>query len=164
MVPPDDACLIRLIQELPDVVIVVDGSGRVLWGNRAAERLFARSLDTAVGMSGLALVHPEDLEFVLLSLGTIQNKTVGAPIEVRLNTPTGWRLMELVGAPVPWLEDGSVLLSLRDLTDRRRFELAHDNDGRFRTLVQNAAVVTMLVDPKRHCYVVLGHADPNAGT
>ena len=99
MVPPDDACLIRLIQELPDVVIVIDGSGRVLWGNRAAERLFARSLDTAVGMSGLALVHPEDLEFVLLSLGTIQNKTVGAPIEIRLNTPTGWRLMELVGAP-----------------------------------------------------------------
>ncbi len=145
--PPGDDSLVRLLRELPDVVIVVDGSGGVLWGNTAAERLFGRSLQTAIGMSGLALVHPEDLEFVLLSLGSIQNKSVGTPIEIRLNTPTGWRLMELVGAPVPWLEDGSVLLSLRDLTDRRRYELAYNNDGRFRTLVQNAAVVTMLVAP-----------------
>jgi diguanylate cyclase (GGDEF)-like protein/PAS domain S-box-containing protein len=145
--PLDDASLIRLLRELPDVVIVVGGSGRVLWGNVTAEQLFGRSLDSAMGMSGLELVHPEDLELVLRSLGSIQAKIVGTPIEIRLNTAGGWRLMELVGAPVPWFEDGAVLLSLRDLTDRRRFEIAHDRDGRFRSLVQNAAVVTMLVEP-----------------
>jgi diguanylate cyclase (GGDEF)-like protein/PAS domain S-box-containing protein len=144
---PDDESLIRLLRELPDVVILVDGTGRVLWGNRAAERLFGRSIQNAIGMSGLALVHPEDLEFVLLSMSSIQDKRVGTPIEIRLNTATGWRLMELVGSPVAWFQDGSVILSLRDLTDRRRYELAHDHDGRFRTLVQNAAVITMLIAP-----------------
>ncbi len=137
----------RLLRELPDVVVVIDVGGRVQWANRAAEHLFGRSLDESIGMPGLELVHPEDLEFVLLSLGTIQEKEVGSPIEIRLRTPTGWRLMELIGTPVPWFEDGSVLLSLRDLTERRRYELAHDHDARFRTLVQSAAVVTMLVSP-----------------
>jgi diguanylate cyclase (GGDEF)-like protein/PAS domain S-box-containing protein len=137
----------RLLDALPDIVIVIDPEGNVQWANRAAERLFGRSLSDSLGMSGLELVHPEDLNFVLLSLGTIQAKEVGAPIELRLLTPCGWRLMELIGAPVPWLQDGAIVLSLRDLTDRRRYELAHDHVGRFRTLVQSAATLTMLVTP-----------------
>lgn len=143
--PPNDQSLLRMFNELPDVVIAVDAEGRVLWGNRAAERLFGRSIQNAIGISGLALVHPEDLEFVMLSLTSIQNKQVGTPIEIRLDTQLGWRLVELIGAPVPWLEDGALLLSFRDLTDRRRYELAYNRDSRFRTLLQNAAVVTMLV-------------------
>jgi len=39
---------------------------------------------------------------VALSLDSIQRKEVGAPIEIRLRTPTGWRLVELVGSPIPW--------------------------------------------------------------
>jgi diguanylate cyclase (GGDEF)-like protein/PAS domain S-box-containing protein len=72
---------------------------------------------------------------------------VGAPIEIRLKAPAGWRLMELVGTPVPWMGAGSVLLCLRDLTERRRFEVSHNRDARFRAVVQNAAIVTMLVAP-----------------
>lgn len=147
MEPLSDQDLVRLVSELPDVVIVVDVHGRVLWGNGAAERLFERTLGDSFGMSGLDLVHPEDLELVMLSLATIQNKEVGTPLEIRLTTPNGWRLMELVGAPVAWLEEGSILLSLRDLTDRRRYEFAHGRDDRFRALVQSAAVITMLVSP-----------------
>jgi diguanylate cyclase (GGDEF)-like protein/PAS domain S-box-containing protein len=138
---------LKLVDALPDVVVVIDGQGLLRWANRAAERLFGASLADQLGASGLELVHPEDLEFVLLSLDTVQRKDVGTPIEVRLRTATGWRLVELIGAPIPWLDPGAVLLSLRDLTERRRFELAHDHDARFRTLVQNAPMVTMLVSP-----------------
>jgi len=137
----------KLLDGLPDVVVVIDGQGTLRWANRAAERLFGGSLADHLGASGLALVHPEDLEFVLLSFDSVQQKDVGTPIEVRLRTATGWRLVELIGAPIPWLDEGAVLLSLRDLTERRRFELAHDHDARFRTLVQNAPVITMLVSP-----------------
>ena len=162
MEPLSDQDLVRLVSELPDVVIVVDVQGRVLWGNGAAERLFERTLGNSFGMSGLDLVHPEDLELVMLSLATIQNKEVGTPLEIRLTTPNGWRLMELVGAPVAWLEEGSVLLSLRDLTDRRRYELAHGRDDRFRALVQSAAVITMLVT-RWSGGVLLWRVDPDAG-
>jgi PAS domain S-box-containing protein len=98
-------------------------------------------------MSGIQLVHPEDLELVLLSMATIQSKVIGSPIEIRLQTATGWRLMELVGAPVSWFQEGSVILSLRDLTERRRYELSPGHEARFRTLVQSAPVITMLVSP-----------------
>ena len=143
----DDRTLARLFTELPDATIVIDAQGRVKWANRAAEGLFGRPLDDAIGTSGLDLVHPQDLEFVLLSLVSVHSKEIGSPIEVRLATPTGWCLVELIGTPVPWFEDGAVLLSLRDLTERRRFEVAHDHDARSRSLVQNSAAVTMLVSP-----------------
>jgi PAS domain S-box-containing protein len=117
-----------MLRELPDAVLIVDAAGNLRWGNRTAERLFGRSIGESIGLSGLDFVHPEDLDFVVLSLASIQNKEIGAPIEVRLRTPDGWRLVELLGSPIPWFEDGCVLLSLRDLTDRRRFELAHNED------------------------------------
>ena len=139
--------LTRMLRDLPDAVLVVDATGDVRWANTSTERMFGRSIGESVGMSGLDFVHPEDLHFVLLSLVSIQGKEVGAPIEVRLRTPDGWRLVEMKGSPITWFDAGCVLLSLRDLTDRRRFELAHNHDARFRAVVQNAAVVTMLVAP-----------------
>jgi len=144
---PCDPDLTRMLRELPDPVVVVNAGGDISWGNRTAERLFGRSLRDTVGVSGLDFVHPEDLHFVALSLDSIQRKEVGTPIEIRLRTPSGWRLVELVGSPVPWFGEGCVLLALRDLTDRRRFEIAYDEDARFRAVVQNAAVITMLVAP-----------------
>jgi diguanylate cyclase (GGDEF)-like protein/PAS domain S-box-containing protein len=143
----DDRELTRLLDELPDTVVVIDSACTVQWANRAAERLFSRSRAEAVGLSGLDLVHPEDLEMVLRSLVTVQDKEVGTSIEVRVRTATGWRLVELLGAPVPWLLDGAILLTLRDLTDRRRYELAHGEEALVQSLVQNSAAVTMLVSP-----------------
>jgi diguanylate cyclase (GGDEF)-like protein/PAS domain S-box-containing protein len=152
----DDPIVTRLLGELPDTVIVIDSQGRVQWANRTAERLFNRSLGDSKGISGLDLVHPEDLELVLRSLVSIQEKEVGSAIEVRVRASVGWRLVEVVGAPVPWFDEGAVLLCLRDVTDRRRFELAHGEEARFRSIVQNSAAVTMLVSPQGRVESVSG--------
>ena len=135
----------RLLDELPDVVIVLDAVGQVLWGNWRAERFFGHTLDEYAGRSGLDFVHPDDLELVLRSLASIQSKEVGTTLEVRLQSASGWRLIELIGTPVGWFAPGAVLFCLRDLTERRRFEVARDETARFRSLVHNAAVITMLV-------------------
>lgn len=135
-----------LIDGLPDPLLIVDANGAVQWGNTPAERLFERSLEDSVGLSGLDLVHPEDLELVLRSLDSIQGKDVGSMIEIRVSTPQGWKLVELVGKVIDWPDSGSVLLSLRDLTDRRRFEVAHSRDSQSLTLVQSSPTLTMLVD------------------
>ena len=47
----------------------------------------------------------------------------------------------MIGAPL----GDNVVLSVRDLTERRRWEVAGDEVARFRSLLQNAASVTMLV-------------------
>ena len=130
---------------LPDGIVIVDGAGSIVWGNASAERMFERTLDDWVGQSGLNLVHPDDHELVLRSLTSIQGKDVGTPIEIRINAASGWRLVEIVGTTVQWLRERVVLLCLRDVTERRRFELARGHEARFRSLVHNAGSVIMLV-------------------
>ncbi len=139
--------LLRCLEEYPDVALIVGADGTIRWGNRAGEKLFGRSVESSVGMSGLDFVHPEDIELVLRSLTSIQGKETGSPIELRVRSSSGWRLVEVIGTPVSWLGEGSVLLSLRDLTERRRFEVSHDADSGFRSLVHNAAVLTILLSP-----------------
>ena len=137
--------LAELLGDLPDAVLVLDTQGRVQWGNHAAERLFDRTLHESVGLSGLELVHPDDLELVLRSLASVQRKEIGTLIEVRAKAATGWRLLEVIGAAVTWFGEPAALFNLRDLTERRRFEVARGEEARFRSLVQNSAAVTILV-------------------
>ena len=138
----NDLELASLAQCLPDAVVVLDADAVITWANPAAERIFGRPLDSVIGVFGPELVHPDDVSAVLLGVETLQNEPIGRPIEVRILASDGWRLIEMVGAA---LGDGAMLVSLRDLTERRRFEVARDDEARFRSLVHNAGSVTMLV-------------------
>ena len=82
---------------------------------------------------------------MLRSLTSIQDKDVGDPIEIRVESVTGWRLVEIVGTPLRLSGKHLVLLCLRDLTKRRRFELASGREARFRSLVHNVGSIIMLV-------------------
>ena len=146
-VTPDQRALTPLLDQLPDAVVVLDAGFQVAWANRRAELLFGRSLGDVVGLPATGLVHPDDLELALRSMGTVTEKEVGSAIELRLRTASGWRLFELIGTSMQWLGAPGVVLCIRDLTERRRYELAGNDDTRFRSLVQNSAVVTMLVSP-----------------
>jgi diguanylate cyclase (GGDEF)-like protein/PAS domain S-box-containing protein len=163
-----DRRLARLLNAFPEIVVVLDAMGNVLWANELAVELFGRPLESALGMSAIDLVHPDDLEIVLRSLETVQSKAVGSPLEIRAKIGDDWRLIELIGTPVSWFEKGAVLFSIRDLTDRRRFELARDDVARFRSLVHNATTIMMLLSPAGEVESVsgamtrmLGH-DPEA--
>ncbi len=133
--------------ELPDAVVVADADGNLVWGNPAAERLFGLSNAEIVGSSGLQFLHPEDVELAVASLASVQDKNVGSPIELRVQTPTGWKLVELIGANVVGKPpiDGLVWC-LRDLTERRRWEVATNDIERFRSLVHNSASILLLLD------------------
>ena len=159
----------ELLTELPDCVVVLDGSGHVQWGNRAAERLFGRTLHDSIGLAAFDLVHPDDLELVLRSFESVQRKEIGTLIEVRVKTPSGWRLLEVLGAPICWPSGSdAVLFCMRDLTERRRFEVAQGKDATFRTVVQNSPDMTILLSASGEVNSVsgalsriLGH-DPEA--
>jgi PAS domain S-box-containing protein len=140
-----DESLAKLLGAFPEIVVVLDSSGTVLWANELAQQLFGLTLASAIGRSAIDLVHPDDLEIVLRSLETVQGKEVGSPLEIRAKIGDNWRLIELIGTPVGWLEEGAVLFSIRDLTERRRFELANDDVARFRSLVHNATTIMMLI-------------------
>jgi diguanylate cyclase (GGDEF)-like protein/PAS domain S-box-containing protein len=137
--------LARMLDELPDVVVVLDASARLIWANHRAEQFFERLRDVSIGLSALDFVHPDDLELVLCSLETIQSKEIGAFIEIRVKSGLEWRLIELVGHPISWFSEGAILFSFRDLTARRRFEVARNDDDRFRSLYHNSTSIVLLV-------------------
>jgi diguanylate cyclase (GGDEF)-like protein/PAS domain S-box-containing protein len=140
--------LLDLAVWLPDAVVVVDASARLVWANEAAERLFGVDVSRLAGTDGLDFVHPDDHAVAAAALESIQGKAVGTPIELRVRAPEGWRLVEIIGANL--LERSAVqglVLCMRDLTERRRWEVASDEVGKFRSLVHNAASVIMHLDP-----------------
>lgn len=132
---------------LPDSIVVIDDEGRLKWANAAAERLLGMAAKGVIGQSTLEFVHPEDADVVTRSLASIRGKGVGTPIEIRVRAVDGWKLVELVGTNLlshPRIN--ALVLSIRDLTERRRWEVARDEVSRFRALVHNAATIIMLLD------------------
>src|SRR5450755_4870566 len=137
----DLAALATVAMALPDAVLVVDSGAQVRWANRAAERLFGIPVDEAIGQNGLDFIHPDDLQLAALALTSVQAKEVGTLLELRIRSTDGWRLVEMIGAPL----GDSLVLTARDLTERRRWEVAGDEVARSRSLMQNAASVTLLM-------------------
>ncbi|MDE3205568.1 MAG: diguanylate cyclase [Acidobacteriota bacterium] len=134
------------LDALPDPLVAIDGQGRLEWANRRAAAMFGQPRSTSIGRSVLDLVHPEDLHLALLTLDSLQSEDVSPLIEVRVQAPGGWRLLEATGANclgVPGVD--CLIVTLRDLTQRRRWEVGGNDDARFRAVVSNAPSALVLL-------------------
>lgn len=118
--------LYRSVADLAgEVVVRVDESGRWVFVNREAERVWGISPDEAVGRRYMDLVHPEDREKTDEALSTMRDRH--EPITGLTNrqwTRVGWRVYEWNSAPV--LDEHGVYRGFqatgRDVTDRTEFE------------------------------------------
>ncbi len=153
---PADAA--RPFDVLPDPVVVVDDELRVVEANLAAEEFFGVDRDTWIGQVPLELVHREDVALALSSLEAVQKRPgTGTPIELRVRIADGsWRLVELIGRSTITPDGARIVNTLRDLTERRRWELAADEPERFRRLVENSATIMMLTDATGYIQSVSG--------
>jgi len=143
----------HILARIADPVVVVAPDTSIRWANPAAERIFEMSLAAIQGSSGFDLVHPDDQHYVALSMESVLQKDYGSLIEVRVRTPSGYRLVEALGAP---LANGDVVLTLRDITERRRFEVAHNDEAALRAVVHNARTISVLADADRRITSVSG--------
>ena len=138
----------QLLSKLPDPVFVIDGEGRLAYASGASRRALGWEVEDWIGRSAFDLVHPDDLDMALVSFESVGGKDVGSPIDIRLRTADdSWRYFEIVGANL--IEDPvirGIAIVARDITERRRFEVATNDHDRFRILVHNSAAITMLVD------------------
>jgi len=139
---------LALLAALPDTVLVVDTDIRLKWVNPAGVEMFGWPADDFLGRSLLDIVHPDDAAAVLSSAETMLGKRQGTPVELRVRRADGsWKWVEILGTNalgVPEL-DGFVVV-VRDLTERRMWEVASDDTERFQHVVQHASSVTMLLD------------------
>jgi diguanylate cyclase (GGDEF)-like protein/PAS domain S-box-containing protein len=142
---------------LPDPVVVLDEQMRLVDANVAAARFFGVVVDEWIGRVPLELIHREDVALVLSSFEEVQKKETGTPVELRVRVSDGsWRLVELVGGSTRTDSGLLVVNTIRDLTQRRRWEIAAGEPERFRTLVENAATIILLVDADGRIHSVSG--------
>jgi diguanylate cyclase (GGDEF)-like protein/PAS domain S-box-containing protein len=137
-----------LLARLPDAVLVVDSQARLLWGNAAAEALFGWKVEELENEPVSWMVHPDDLGTAMASLESVQQKDIGTAVEIRLRDRAGsYHSVEVRGRNAS--DDpsvGGVILSLRDVTDRGRWEVAAGDGDLYRAVLDHAPAVTMLLD------------------
>ena len=120
-VPGDDALLGLFAQNGTEVAMAVDGTDRICWISPNSERLLGVGPAELIGRPALDLVHPDDLD--ALVLGLLDLVEVGDSMDIEL------RAIDLDGVE-HWIEGtvrrlsgrpptGSVFVTMRDITERR---------------------------------------------
>ncbi len=137
-----------LIDKLADAVLAIDTSGVLRGANETAESRFGWRREEWLGRSLLELIHPDDLEWSISSLDTVVTKDVGTPIEIRVRSANDWRLVEVIGTTLDDESEDLILLSIRDLTERRLWEVAGNDTELFRSIMQNSPTLTFLTDAR----------------
>ncbi len=137
-----------LLDALPDTVLVVDKSMCLRYANPAGPDIFGWDPRERIGLPMADLVHPDDLPHVISSMGTVQGKRSGTPVEIRVRTVDGsWRWVEFVGADAQSVEGvHGIVVVVRDITQRRIWEVAADDTEVFRHLVQHGSSIILLLD------------------
>lgn len=126
-----------MVDLLPDAVIV-HAEGKVVFANQAAFRLVgATSADQLLGKTALDFVHPDDRESALSRIQQIykSNGPSGYGVERFINLNNEVSLAEVIGIPVNYLGKPAVQTIIRDITERRRAEIAlQDQKKEFETI------------------------------
>ncbi len=147
--PPDGVDRVALLDALPDPVVAVDAGARLVWANPAASELFGISPEELLGRSVAALIHPDDLTEALLSIESVVEKDVGTPLEVRLRMNSGeYRRFEVRGRAcfdTPGVE--SLVLVLRDLTQRGMWQVAAGDRELLQLVLDHSPTATLVLDP-----------------
>lgn len=147
--PPGEGPPPDLVEGFPDALVVVGPDGRLQWGNDIAEELFGWSLAELSGRDVTELVHPDDMATALASLGSVQDKPTGTLVEIRVrDRGEGYRRVEVRGRTLaPGTDRARVVLALRDLTDRRRWELLAGEDAAATAVMEVMPTIALLLDP-----------------
>lgn len=141
--------LSAILGALADPVVIVSADdGSLLWANDTAERMFGWSRDTMIGADATLLVHPDDLTTAQVSLDSVQEKVTGTLVEIRVRDHTGeYRRVEVRGRPVRLWDKNCVVLGLRDLTDRRRWELGGGDEAVSSAVLEVLPSIALVLTP-----------------
>jgi PAS domain S-box-containing protein len=161
-----------MIENISDVILVVDGDGVIRFASPSLERVFGFRTEELVGRDAFERVHPDDLERVVSGFARLLGGSgeTGPVFELRARHQGGsWLTFEVVGKrlasrPGP----PAVVLSFREVTRRRRAELAlRASEERLRGLFEASPIGIEIYDAEgrlesanRACLEIFGIEDP----
>jgi PAS domain S-box-containing protein len=113
------------LRHAADVSVLISPDARILDITESVEQLFGYSSEEVIGSSIAEWIHPEDLDHVSTTFLRILEETGRqVPMSCRLHQVTGrWIDIEAVSV-LALQETNGVVISLRDVTARRKFDRA----------------------------------------
>ncbi len=139
-----------LIPACSDILVLLDDDGTVRYVSSAMRHLLGRSCDEITGGRLTGLFHDEDRERALeLLSGASSDLDWAGAIECRMRHDDGsWRTMEMHSRSLEEHHDavsGSVV-TLRDITDRKEFEVALELSTRHQRLLSLVPSPVLVLD------------------
>jgi PAS domain S-box-containing protein len=113
----------EVIDNVPDLVTLLDGTGTVRYASPALSRIVGYPAEAMIGRTIFEFVHPDDLSHARAVFGrAVEAPGIMPPVEVRFRHRDGsWRVVEALGQT--FLDGSGVarcVVSSRDLTERAR--------------------------------------------
>lgn len=139
--PPDDAAerVRRILDELPEAILLLDSKGRIVWMSGSTRRLFGWTVDGSLGTSAFKFVHPDDQSRASERFADLLGRPGGQDIvEFRFLRDSGgvvsmeWTSRNLLGVPGI---DGILVLS----------RIEHGQDS----IQRDGRVFPRMADPRR---------------
>ncbi|HEX6910981.1 MAG TPA: PAS domain S-box protein, partial [Longimicrobium sp.] len=139
------------VDNASDVIALVDREGTVRFESAAAARVFGMAPEEVIGRPAFDRVHPDDLPSVRRDFARLlehPGTTVTTQLRMR-RADGGWVEVESTGRTLsPGSADEGVVVSTRDVTERRRWEEAlRRSELRFRSVVENTSDLVTLMEP-----------------
>ena len=139
------------VDSASDVIALISPDGVLEFESAAAQRMFGTRPGQGVGRSAFEGIHPEDVPVARRAFERLlehPGETVVAQFRAR-HADGGWRYVESTGRTLsPHTAAEGVVVSTRDVTDRRRFEEAlRRSEQRFRSVVENTSDLVSLLEP-----------------
>lgn len=113
-----------LVEHSPNLVVVVDGVGAVIFANPTALAMFGVSTEGAIGRSAFRFIHPEDLDRLMARFAELLRQPgTSTTDKIRFVSPTGdTRVLEIVATNL--LEDeviSGIVINGHDVTERDHY-------------------------------------------
>lgn len=113
----------RYVDSTSDIITHLDEEGRIIYHNPAVERVLDIETDDWIGESVFDRIHPEDREEMIESFTSLAEGAGFEAVEHRIEIGDGsYVWLESVGRDVSDTELGGVVVSSRDISDRKRHE------------------------------------------
>jgi diguanylate cyclase (GGDEF)-like protein/PAS domain S-box-containing protein len=138
-----------MVRDSSDIMAIVDAAGMLVYASPATERILGLDIDPLLGTNVFELIHPEDRDRAFEAFQMVLAHTSDAErVEFRMrHADGGWRTVEALGTNL--LDDpavGGLVISARDLTDRRRAEAdLREAQERFRSAFEYAPIGMALI-------------------
>jgi diguanylate cyclase (GGDEF)-like protein/PAS domain S-box-containing protein len=137
-----------MVRDSNDIMAIVDPRGRLVYASPVTERILGLEIEPLIGTDVFDLIHPDDHDVARRGFQFTRDGKDADRVELRLRRADGaWRVMEAVATNL--LDDPAVegiVISARDLTDRRRAEAElREAQERFRSAFEYAPIGMALV-------------------